>query len=59
MKSNPKKIKVEMVDLGDSFLIPLPDEVLARLGVKAGDYLYMTETPTGILLTREPPDEED
>ena len=52
-------MKVKLEDLGDSLFIPLPDEVLAKLGVQAGDDLYMTETPTGILLTREPKGEKE
>ena len=49
-------MKIKIKDLGDSVLVPLPEEVLLKLGVKVGDDLYVTETPTGLLLTRENPD---
>ncbi len=47
-----------MEPVRDSFFVPLPEIVLAKLGVKDGDTLYATETAPGILLTREDPDEE-
>ena len=45
-----------MQKFGDSTGILIPDEMLRRMGVRAGDRLYLVETPEGYLLT--PFDEE-
>jgi len=44
-----KKVKVTTV--GNSVGIVLPKETLARLNVKKGDTLYVTDTPEGVQLT--------
>ncbi|WP_157281360.1 AbrB/MazE/SpoVT family DNA-binding domain-containing protein [Pelomonas sp. Root1237] len=43
---------VQLVEAQDSLGFVLPDAVLARLNLAAGDTLQLTKTPTGILLTR-------
>jgi len=46
----------KVISIGNSAGIVLPKEVLARLNVKKGDTLYLTEGPQGIRLV--PFDEE-
>lgn len=46
----------KVIDIGNSQGVILPKEMLARLNVKKGDLLYITETPDGIQLV--PYDEE-
>ena len=47
---------LEIKAIGDSVGVALPPEVLARLDVKEGDRLYLTETPEGILLSTQSPE---
>jgi putative addiction module antidote len=42
---------VKITTVGNSVGIVLPKEILARLNVKKGDTLYLTETPDGVQLT--------
>jgi putative addiction module antidote len=42
---------VKVTTVGNSVGIVLPKEILARLNVKKGDTLYITETPEGVQLT--------
>jgi len=44
-----------VMQIGDELAIPLPEEVLARLGVGVGDILHATVTPNGLLLTTSDP----
>ena len=43
--------KVKVTTVGNSVGIVLPKETLARLNVKKGDTLYVTDTPDGVQLT--------
>jgi putative addiction module antidote len=43
--------QVKVTTVGNSVGIVLPKETLARLNVKKGDTLYITETPDGVQLT--------
>jgi len=47
---------VKIIDIGNSQGVILPKETLARLNVRKGDTLYLTEGPQGIRLV--PYDEE-
>lgn len=49
-------MKLELKKIGNSTGIILPKEILARLGLTQGDSVVLTETPTGLHLSR---DEED
>lgn len=42
---------VKLTTVGNSVGMVLPKEILARLNVKKGDTLYLTETPDGVQLT--------
>jgi putative addiction module antidote len=42
---------VKVTTVGNSVGIVLPKEIRARLNVKKGDMLYLTETPDGVQLT--------
>jgi antitoxin component of MazEF toxin-antitoxin module len=39
---------------GDSVAFTLPDRMVERLGLQAGETVYAIETDDGILLTRDP-----
>jgi len=41
---------VKLTTIGNSTGIIIPREILAKLKVKKGDHLYLTETPDGIHL---------
>jgi putative addiction module antidote len=43
--------QVKVTTVGNSIGIVLPKEMLARLNIKKGDTLYLTETPEGVQLT--------
>ncbi|HTD57192.1 MAG TPA: AbrB/MazE/SpoVT family DNA-binding domain-containing protein, partial [Silvibacterium sp.] len=43
--------QVKVTTVGNSVGIVLPKEMLARLNIKKGDTLYVTETPDGVQLT--------
>jgi len=49
-------VKLELIAIGDSLGVALPEEVLARLKVRVGDFLVLTEAPDGFLITRSDPD---
>jgi putative addiction module antidote len=49
-------VELKVQKFGDSTGILIPDEMLRRMGVRAGDRVYLVETPEGYLLT--PFDEE-
>ena len=51
-------IKLEVTDLGNSIGIILPEEVLARLKVRRGDFLLFTEAPDGFRITPYDPEFE-
>jgi putative addiction module antidote len=42
---------LKLVAIGDSTGVILPKETLARLNIKMGDDLYITETPSGFQLS--------
>jgi len=42
---------VKVTTVGNSVGVVLPKEMLARLNIKKGDTLYVTETPDGVQLT--------
>jgi len=44
-------MQVKVTTVGNSVGIVLPKEMLARLNIKKGDTLYVTETPDGVQLT--------
>lgn len=44
---------VEIIEVNDSLGFVLPEAVLARLKLSAGDDAQLTETPEGLLLTAE------
>jgi putative addiction module antidote len=46
--SNRNAIKI--IDIGNSQGVILPKETLARLNVRKGDLLFLTESPSGIQL---------
>jgi putative addiction module antidote len=43
---------VKIIDIGNSQGVILPKEALARLNVRKGDLLYLTEGPDGIQLAK-------
>lgn len=47
--------ELELIDIEGELGVALPDEVLSRLGVVAGDELVLAETPSGYLLTAAKP----
>ena len=47
--------QLELIDVEGELEVLLPDEILSRLGVMAGDELVLAETPAGYLLTVKPP----
>lgn len=47
---------VKIVSMGNSKGVYLSKEILAKLRVKAGDKLYITETPNGIELSSYDPE---
>ncbi len=42
---------LKLTQVGDSVGVILPEEVLARLKVKAGDTVFVTDVASGVLLT--------
>jgi putative addiction module antidote len=44
--------------VGNSLAITLPQEALEKLKVQEGDSVFVTETPTGIIITASNPDFE-
>jgi putative addiction module antidote len=49
-------MQLKVTKIGNSAGIVLPKELLARLRVEAGDYLYVSETPDGVRITASNPD---
>jgi putative addiction module antidote len=49
-------MKVKVTTVGSSAGVVLPKEVLAKLRVRKGDTLYVSETPDGIELSPYDPD---
>lgn len=47
---------LKLTTVGDSVGVILPEEILARLRVRAGDTLYVIETRRGIELTPHDPE---
>ena len=53
-------MKLELKKIGNSTGVILPKELLARLNLEQGDWLYVTELPDGGLrLVTSDPDFED
>jgi putative addiction module antidote len=50
------RMKVKVTTVGSSAGVVLPKEVLAKLRVRKGDILYLSETPDGIELSPYDPD---
>ena len=46
-------MKLEIKKIGNSTGLILPKELLARLGLKQGDQVIVTETPEGLRFTRD------
>jgi putative addiction module antidote len=44
-------LKLKVTGLGSSTAVVLTKEALARLKVKKGDFLYLTESPDGFRIT--------
>lgn len=49
---------LKIIKIGNSAGIVLPKEILARLRVELGDELFLSETESGVSLTRNDPDFE-
>ncbi len=49
-------MKLKLRKIGNSLGASIPKEILEKLMVKEGDYLYVTETPEGILLSPYDPE---
>lgn len=49
-------IPLKLTTIGSSTGVILPKEVLARLRVRKGDVLYLTESPDGLRLTPYDPE---
>jgi hypothetical protein len=43
--------KQELVPVGDSVGLPLPEDVLTRMGLKKGDWICLTDIPGGFAIT--------
>jgi putative addiction module antidote len=54
--SSANRTTVKIIDIGNSQGVILPKEALARMNVRKGDLLFLTEGPSGIQLA--PYDEE-
>lgn len=46
---------LKLTQVGDSVGVILPADVLARLKVKAGDTVFVTDVASGVLLTSQDP----
>lgn len=46
-------MKLELKRIGNSTGLILPKELLARLGLKQGDNVFVTETPSGFSISRD------
>jgi len=47
--------QLELIDVDGELGVVLPEEILSRLGAKAGGELVLAETPSGYLLTAAKP----
>lgn len=45
-------MKLEIKKIGNSTGLILPKELLARLGLRQGDSVFVTETPDGLAISR-------
>ena len=52
-------VKLKVTTVGSSAGIVLPKEVLSRLKVAKGDYLFLTESPDGVRITPYDPEMEE
>ena len=52
-------VKLKLTKIGTSTGLVVPKELLARLKVERGDELFLTETPSGYLLTPYDPEVEE
>jgi len=50
--------KLKVMQIGNSYGVILPREVLARLKLEKGDTVYLSENPNGISLSPIDPDFE-
>ena len=48
-------MKLEVKKIGNSTGLILPKELLARMRLEQGDWLYVTETTEGVMLTPHDP----
>ncbi len=51
-------VKLKVTAIGNSVGVILPDDVLARLNVREGDFQLLTEAPDGFRITRYDPEFE-
>ena len=51
-------LTLKITQIGNSVGVILPKELLARLKVKKGDTLYVTDSPAGVTLAPYEPDFE-
>lgn len=57
MNTNPKKFRVTLLDAedgSDSCILPIPDDVMTRLGWKIGDTLAIDKISDGIVVISNP-----
>ena len=47
---------LRLIEIGDALGLPLPAAMLARLGLKDGDTIYLKETTDGFVLSKDPED---
>ena len=52
-------MRATVTQIGNSTGVILPKEAIARLKVKKGDSVYLTETPDGYAITSYDPDFEE
>jgi len=52
-------IALKLTQIGNSFGVILPKEVLARLKVEKGDTLFLTDAATGVTLSPYDPELEE
>lgn len=51
-------MKLKITPIGNSFGVILPKDVLTKLKVSGGDFVYLTETPDGFGVSPYDPDFE-
>jgi len=52
-------VKLKIIPIGNSAGIVLPEEILAVLKVKAGDHVFLTDSPDGFRITPYDPEFEE